>query len=144
MVSATLYSLLTMICDWSIGDLPGLKNPELAQLQALGIDTTRALLSVTPDAATKRHLAITLGTKIQYVNKLVALADLSRLPGVGCQYNGLLLHTGIISVQQLAQMPAHRIHQQLLKMHVATLQRRDLCPDIAQVQTWIKQAQGIN
>jgi predicted flap endonuclease-1-like 5' DNA nuclease len=129
-----------MICDWSIGDLPGLNKPERALLEDLGITTTGQLLAIAPDAATKQQLAINLGTKIQYVNKLVALADLSRLPGIGCQYNGLLLHTGIISVRQLSQMPAHKIHQQLLKLHVATLQRRDLCPDLAQVQTWIRQA----
>jgi predicted flap endonuclease-1-like 5' DNA nuclease len=129
-----------MICDWSIGDLPGLNQPERLLLEALGITTTRQLLAVTPDAATKQQLATSLGTKIQYVNKLVALADLARLAGVGCQYNGLLLHTGIISVKQLAQMPAHKIHQQLLKLHVATLQRRDLCPDLTQVQGWIEQA----
>jgi predicted flap endonuclease-1-like 5' DNA nuclease len=132
-----------MICDWSIGDLPGLQNTEQALLRKWGITTTGELLSVAPDAATKQKLASNLGTKIQYVNKLVALADLARLPGVGCQYNGLLLHTGVISVKQLAQMPAHKIHQQLLKLHVATLQRRDLCPDISQVQNWIKQAQVI-
>jgi predicted flap endonuclease-1-like 5' DNA nuclease len=129
-----------MICDWSIGDLPGLNKPEQALLAELGIITTGQLLTVAPDAATKQKLAIDLGTKIQFVNKLVALADLARLPGVGCQYNGLLLHTGIISVKQLAQMPAHKIHQQLLKLHVATLQRRDLCPNLVQVQGWIKQA----
>ena len=129
-----------MICDWSISDLPGLNKPECASLAQLGIITTGQLLTVAPDAATKMKLAIELGTKIQFVNKLVALADLARLPGVGCQYNGLLLHTGIISVRQLAQMPAHKIHQQLLKLHVATMQRRDLCPDLAQVQGWIKQA----
>jgi predicted flap endonuclease-1-like 5' DNA nuclease len=129
-----------MICDWSISDLPGLNKPEQALLAELGIITTGQLLTVAPDAATKQKLAIDLGTKIQFVNKLVALADLARLPGVGCQYNGLLLHTGIISVKQLAQMPAHKIHQQLLKLHVATLQRRDLCPNLVQVQGWIKQA----
>ena len=129
-----------MICDWSISDLPGLNKPERASLAELGIITTGQLLTVAPDAETKQRLAINLGTKIQFVNKLVALADLARLPGVGCQYNGLLLHTGIISVKQLAQMPAHKIHQQLLKLHVATLQRRDLCPNLAQVQGWIKQA----
>jgi predicted flap endonuclease-1-like 5' DNA nuclease len=132
-----------MICDWSIGDLPGLSQPERLLLEALGITTTGHLLKVAPDAATKQQLATSLGIKIQYVNKLVALADLARLAGVGCQYNGLLLHTGIISVKQLAQMPAHKIHQQLLKLHVATLQRRDLCPDLAQVQGWIKQAGAI-
>jgi predicted flap endonuclease-1-like 5' DNA nuclease len=132
-----------MICDWSIGDLPGLNKSEQALLQELGIMTTGQLLNVAPDAATKQQLAINLGTKIQYVNKLVALADLARLPGVGCQYNGLLIHTGIISVKQLAQMPAHKIHQQLLRLHVATLQRRDLCPDLAQVQGWIRQSQEL-
>jgi hypothetical protein len=129
-----------MICDWSIGDLPGLNNVEQTLLQELGITTTGQLLAIAPDAITKQQLAVKLCFKIQYVNKLVALADLARLTGVGCQYNGLLLHTGIISVKQLAQMPAHKIHQQLLKLHVATLQRRDLCPDLAQVQNWIKQA----
>jgi predicted flap endonuclease-1-like 5' DNA nuclease len=129
-----------MICDWSIGDLPGLNKPERVLLEALGITTTRQLLCAAPDAATKQQLAADLGTKIQYVNKLVALADLARLTGVGCQYNGLLLHTGIISVKQLSQMPAHKIHQQILKLHVANIQRRDLCPDLAQVQGWIKQA----
>jgi predicted flap endonuclease-1-like 5' DNA nuclease len=133
-----------MICDWSIGDLPGLDRAERVLLEAIGITTTQQLLTAAPDAATKQQLAADLGAKIQYVNKLVALADLARLAGVGCQYNGLLLHTGIISVKQLSQMPAHKIHQQLLKLHVATLQRRDLCPDLAQVQTWIRQAQELS
>jgi nucleotidyltransferase/DNA polymerase involved in DNA repair len=132
-----------MICDWSIGDLPGLNSVEQTLLQELGITTTGQLLAIAPDAITKQQLAVKLCFKIQYVNKLVALADLARLAGVGCQYNGLLLHTGIISVKQLAQMPAHKIHQQLLKLHVATLQRRDLCPDLAQVQGWIKQAREL-
>jgi predicted flap endonuclease-1-like 5' DNA nuclease len=126
--------------DWLIGDLPGINSVEQTLLEEIGIATTGQLLAIAPDAVTKQQLAVKLCFKIQYVNKLVALADLARLAGVGCQYNGLLLHTGIISVKQLAQMPAHKIHQQLLKLHVATLQRRDLCPDLAQVQGWIKQA----
>jgi predicted flap endonuclease-1-like 5' DNA nuclease len=132
-----------MTNDWPIGDLPGLQAYERDALIELDITTTRELLAVAADNVTKQELATNLGAKIQYVNKLVALADLARLPGVGCQYNGLLLHTGIISVRQLALMPAHKIHQRLLRLHVATIQRRDLCPGLAQVQGWIKQAQGI-
>jgi predicted flap endonuclease-1-like 5' DNA nuclease len=133
-----------MISNWSISDLPGLQNHERISLLELGITTTRELLAIAPDAASKQQLAINLDTRVEYVNKLIALADLSRLPGIGCQYNGLLLHTGIISVKQLAQIPAHKIHQQLLRLHVATLQRRDLCPDLAQIQSWIKQARQIS
>jgi predicted RecB family nuclease len=129
-----------MTCDWPISDLPGLNRPEQAVLAELGITTTKQLLAAVPDPERKMKLAIGLGTKIQYVNKLFALADLSQLPGIGCQYNGLLLHIGIISIRQLSQMTAQKIQPQLLKLHVATLQRRDLCPDLAQVQDWIKQA----
>lgn len=132
-----------MINDCAIGDLPGLQAHERVSLLALGITTTGELLATASNLETKQQLAIDLGTKIQYVNKLVALADLARLPGVGCQYNGLLLHTGIISVKQLTEMPAHKIHQQLLRLQVTMLQRRDLCPDLAQIQGWIKQARQL-
>jgi hypothetical protein len=132
-----------MIANWSITDLPGLKDPEQSILLSLGITTTSELLSLTPDATSKQKLAANLRTKVQYVNKLVALADLARLPSVGCKYNGLLLHTGVISVSQLAQIPAHQLHQQLLRLHVSTLQRRDLCPGIANVNTWIQEAQQL-
>jgi hypothetical protein len=133
-----------MIANWSITELPGLKDPEQSLLLNLGISTTAHLLSLAPDPASRQKLATTLHTKIQYVNKLIALADLSRLPSVGCQYNGLLVHAGVISTSQLAQMSAPKLHQQLLRLHVATLHRRDLCPGIAQVHTWIDEAQALS
>jgi predicted flap endonuclease-1-like 5' DNA nuclease len=132
-----------MLSDWSISDLPGLSNPDRDALLELGITTTGELLAIAPDPATKHQLAVNLGAKIQHVNRLVALADLARIPGVGCQYNGLLINSGIISTKQLAQMPAHKIHQQLLKLQVATLQRRDLCPNLAQIQGWIDRAKEL-
>jgi predicted flap endonuclease-1-like 5' DNA nuclease len=88
-------------------------------------------------------LANQLQIKFQYVNKWVALADLARIPGIGCQYCGLLLHAGIGSVVQLAQTPAHRLHQQILRLQVATMQRRDLCPHVDEVAGWIKQARAL-
>jgi Domain of unknown function (DUF4332) len=133
-----------MIANWSITELPGLQDPEQSLLLSLGILTTAQLLAFTPDTTSRQKLATNLRTKIQYVNKLVALADLSRLPSVGCQYNGLLIHTGVISSTQLAQIPAHKLHQQILRLHVATLQRRDLCPGIAQVTTWISEAKALS
>ena len=76
-------------------------------------------------------------------NKWVALADLARIPSVGCQYCGVLLHVGIISVGQLAQTPLPRLHQQILQLQVATTQRRDLCPSRSEMQVWINQARSL-
>lgn len=133
----------TQTCDWSIEQLPGLSVHDQCKLKELGITTTGQLLQKAKTSQSRQALANQLQIKSQYVNKWVALADLARLPGIGCQYCGLLLHTGICSVTQLAQTPAHRLHQQMLRLQVATMQRRDLCPPVQEVAAWIKQAREL-
>lgn len=133
----------TQPCDWSIEQLPGLSSQDQSKLQELGITTTGQLLKKASTPQSKQALANQLQIKSQYVNKWVALADLARIPGIGCQYCGLLLHAGVCSVTQLAQTPVHRLHQQILRLQVATMQRRDLCPQVEEVAQWIKQARGL-
>lgn len=130
-------------CNWSIEKLPGLSLDEQSKLRELGITTTGQLLKKASTPESKLVLASQLQIKSQSVNKWVALADLARLPGIGCQYCGLLLHAGVCSVKQLAQTPPHRLHQQILRLQVAMMQRRDLCPQVEEVAGWIKQAREL-
>jgi hypothetical protein len=132
------------LCNWPINDLPGLQEPELSLLLTMGIDTTSKLLNQASDRENQVKLAARLGTKAQVINKLVALADLARLPSVGCQYNGLLLHAGAISTLQLATMQPDKLHHKILRLYVSLLQRRDLCPDLAIVKNWIAEAQQLS
>ena len=125
---------------WSIDKLPGLPENEQKLLRTLGVATTQDLLNKTNTPQAKQNLASLLQINIKYVNKWVALADLARLPSVGCQYCGLLLHAGIASVRQLAQTPIHRLHPQIMRLHVATMQRKDLCPSVDMVKQWIQEA----
>lgn len=127
-------------CDWPLDQLPGLSSEHQTQLQACGLQTTEQLRQTAKTPEQRLKLANQLQIHIQYVNKWVALADLARIPSVGCQYCGLLLHAGIASVSYLAQIPVYKLHQQILKLHVSTMQRRDLCPTVDQVQEWIQQA----
>jgi Domain of unknown function (DUF4332) len=129
--------------DWPIEQLPGLSQEEQSRLQNCGITTTRLLVTQGKTLEAKVGLASKLQVHLQYVNKWVALADLARIPTVGTQYCGLLLHAGIGSVAQLAEIPVHRLHKQILRLQVATLQRRDLCPAIELVQQWSYQARTI-
>ncbi|MCM0589470.1 MAG: DUF4332 domain-containing protein [Gloeotrichia echinulata DVL01] len=131
-------------CDWPIEQLPGLSQDEQSQLQNCGIKTTAALVKLGKTLEQRVALASQLQVHLQYVNKWVALADLARIPGVGTQYCGLLLHAGVGSVAQLAEVPAHRLHLQILRLQVATMQRRDLCPAVEQVRQWSQQARRIN
>jgi predicted RecB family nuclease len=130
-------------CNWAIAQLPGLSEAELAKLQDCGIDSTKALLKQGKTLEARMNLASKLQVNIQYVNKWLALADLARIPGVGTEFCGLLLHAGIGSVAQLAETPTHRLHRQIMRLQVATMQRRDLCPAIELVQQWSQQAKAI-
>lgn len=130
--------------NWPIAHLPGLSHQDQCKLEECGITTTRQLMRKASNPQQRLALANQLGIHSQYVNKWVAMAELACIPSVGCNYCGLLLHAGVSSVVQLAGQPIHRLHQQLLRVQVATLQRRDLCPPVDEVSKWIQQAQTIS
>ncbi|MEB3212824.1 MAG: DUF4332 domain-containing protein [Leptolyngbyaceae bacterium] len=129
--------------SWPIADLPGLSREYQTGLEKLGILTTEHLLQQAKTPAQKEAIAIQLRTSVNHVTKWVALADLARIPSVGCVHCGLLLHAGIASPQQLVQTPLPRLHHQLLKLHVAMMQSKDQCPSLDEVVHWQAQARQI-
>jgi Domain of unknown function (DUF4332) len=129
--------------NWAIEQLPGLSLQHQTQLHHCGIQTTQQLLQRTQTPAQRQSLATQLQIHIQHLNKWVALSNLARIPAVGCQHCGLLLHAGVSSPAQLAQTAVPRLHQQILRLHLATMQRQDLCPSFAEVAVWIDQAKQV-
>ncbi|MBD2256732.1 DUF4332 domain-containing protein [Pseudanabaena sp. FACHB-2040] len=129
--------------NWNLGQLPGMTSEFEQQLAHLGIETTAQLLKRSQNAEARQSLARQLHQPLRYINKWVALADLARVPSVGCQYNGLLLHAGVMSVSQLAQTALGTLHTQIRRFHVTTLNRSDLCPDPGQISVWVREARQI-
>ncbi|MBD2325708.1 DUF4332 domain-containing protein [Alkalinema sp. FACHB-956] len=127
--------------NWLLSQLPGLSEQDQAKLRSLNITTTHQLLKTAWTATAREALAAQLNLHLQHVQKWVALADLARVPSVGCQYNGLLLHAGVATVERLAQLQAGQLHRQILKLQVTIMQRPDLCPNAGEISHWIRQAQ---
>lgn len=127
-------------CYWAIALLPGLSKIEQELLLENGIKTTQDLLQNSRTPQEKILLANKLQIHIKHLNKWVALADLGRIKSVNHQYCGLLLHSGIASVTQLAQTPLHRLHPTIKRLYVATMQRKDLAPSTPLVKKWIEEA----
>lgn len=126
--------------SWTIDLLPGLAADDSARLLDHQVATTLDLLKLGDTQDKRNLLATELQVPIRQLNKWVALANLARIPSVGCEYAGLLLHTGIASPQQLAQTSIGQLHRQLLRLYVSTMQRRDLCPAPESIGLWIQQA----
>jgi hypothetical protein len=129
--------------NWSLHQLPVLSDDHCQQLNQANIHTVWDLLqhSRTPEAQTK--LAQGLHLHLHHVQKWRALADLARIPNVGPQYCGLLLHAGVPSAQNLANLQAGRLHRQIMKLQITAMRRADLCPSVAMVADWIQQAKRL-
>ena len=126
--------------NWAIAQLPGLAADDATRLSDRQIHTTLDLLKLGQTQDQRNLLSTELQVPVRQLNKWVALADLARIPGVGCEYCGLLLHAGIASPLQLSQTSIGHLHRQLLRLHVSTMQRRDLCPTTSYIGQWIQQA----
>jgi hypothetical protein len=125
---------------YPIEKLPGISQGEIQLFKINNITNTQELLEQTKTKEAQQLLANKLQIHLQYIKKWTALADLARIKSVGCQYAGLILHSGIASVEQFKHTPVPRIHRQILKLQVATMQRRDLCPSIQDIQKWLEEA----
>ncbi|MEM8832433.1 MAG: DUF4332 domain-containing protein [Cyanobacteria bacterium P01_G01_bin.19] len=125
---------------WSIARLPGMTRPQIALLEQNKIRDTKTLLALTRSAEAKLTLANRLRVNHKNIQKWAALADLARIPSVGDKYCGLILHAGIVSVAQLARTPFHRLHGQIVRLQVATLNRKDLSTPVKQVKRWVEEA----
>ncbi|PSN16307.1 DUF4332 domain-containing protein [filamentous cyanobacterium CCT1] len=131
------------ISTYRLDQLPGLSPAHAQNLAQLGLTSTDQLRRYGTSVERRQNLAQKMQVPLRYVTKWVILADLARVPGVGCQFNGLLLHAGIMSVAQLAECTAQGLYTRLRRLHVTTLQRNDLCPSADQVSLWIQQAKAI-
>ena len=125
---------------WSIDRLPGLNQQERELLKTHGMANTQELLEKASTLQAQENLAIQLKVNLRYVKKWTALADLARVPSIGYQYCGLLLHSGVVSVSQLTQTPFYRLHRQILRLQVATLYSKDLSPSVKDVKQWVEEA----
>jgi Domain of unknown function (DUF4332) len=128
---------------WPLTELPGMSAQDYQKLYDVEIESTAALLKRTQTLAKQRQLAEKLQLSDRWVRKWMALAELSHLRSVGCQYCGLLLHAGVTSVAQLATMSPSVLHRHILRLQVSTMQRRDLCPNAGTVAQWIQEAKRV-
>ncbi|OYQ66829.1 hypothetical protein B9G53_03030 [Pseudanabaena sp. SR411] len=141
------FSTTSQTCsslNFPIDQLPALSTEDCQKLKDHAITNTCTLLQKAGrNKAQKEELAIALGVRFQLLTKWIAFADLARIPAVGCQHCGVIVHSGIVSVEQLAQTPLDKLHKQIMRLQVQNFNRADLCPDIGEMSIWIKQAQQL-
>lgn len=142
MISARRMSQLKLEFqkNWLVEGLPGLNYEDCQKLKESGIETTLQLCQRTRKRSSRQDLAAQMQIPIQQLTKWAVMADLSRVPSVGCHFCGLLLHIRIYSVSQLAQMSFHDLNKGVLRFQVSTTQQPNGCPDSDLMGQWIQEA----
>jgi DNA-binding transcriptional regulator YdaS (Cro superfamily) len=129
--------------NWLIEALPGLNPEDCQKLKECGIETTLELCQRTRKRSSRQELATQMQISIRDINQWGAMADLSRVPSVGCQYCELLLQVGTYSVRQLAQVSWHDLRKRVSRFQMTTTQQPKLSLDPELMAQWIQEARQL-
>jgi hypothetical protein len=126
-----------------IEDLHCLEANDAGKLAAFGIASTDRLLLVAARKQGREDLAQETGIPEEKILRVVNLADLLRVKGVGAEYGHLLGEAGVHTLKQLARRSADRLFQDLVGLNrQGGLVRR--MPSIVEVENWVDGAQAID
>ncbi len=129
--------------NWLIEVLPGLNHEDCQKLKQCGIETTLELCKRTRKRSSRHDLATQMQISIRDITQWGVMADLSRVPSVGCQYCTLLLQVGTYSVRQLAQVSWHDLRKRVAQVQMRATQQPKLSLDPELMAQWIQEAQQL-
>ena len=120
-----------------LAELPGIGDEPRQRLVQAGLRTTADLLHAQRQ---RPSLAADLGLTPREFGKLLALARLAEIPGVGPRYCGVLLHIGISTPQNLAQSRPEQLQASILRLHRQLGLSREQCPGGDTLRQWVAAA----
>jgi predicted flap endonuclease-1-like 5' DNA nuclease len=123
-------------------DVEGIGPTYAAQLEAIGVKTTDALLERGATPKGREELETASGIGHALILKWVNRVDLYRIKGVGSEYSDLLEVAGVDTVPELAQRNAVNLTETLAEANAARNLVRKL-PTVEQVTDWVDQAKSM-
>jgi predicted flap endonuclease-1-like 5' DNA nuclease len=120
--------------------IEGIEDVYAKKLRVAGVPTLEALLVKGSTPGGREELATAADISGKLILEWINLADLFRVKGIGEEYSDLLEEAGVDTVPELAQRNAVNLFAKLIEVNAEKkLVRR--VPTLAQVTSWIEQAQ---
>jgi predicted flap endonuclease-1-like 5' DNA nuclease len=122
--------------------IEGIAETYAGKLKIAGVPTLEALLEKGATPAGRQDLAAAADISSKLILEWINLADLFRIKGIGEEYSDLLEEAGVDTVPELAQRNAANLLAKIIQVNAEKkLVRR--VPTLAQVTSWIEQAQAL-
>lgn len=112
------------------------------KLLSCGLMTQEQLLDLGATPLGRQTLSEESGINPRLIMKWVNRADLSRIEGVNSEYSGLLEHSGVASVPELAMRTARSLYDKMVDVNKQFRLVRNVPPE-SEIFDWVQQAKGL-
>lgn len=124
--------------NYKMTDLKGIDQYLTAKLKAAGIETTSEMMNAWLDPVRRAQVAASSGLSEEQFKRMVSLARMARMEGVGPRYAELLVTAGVIGTNSLSKHTPEALVKHLEEVSVAQHLSGPI-PTIGEVGAWFEQ-----
>lgn len=129
--------------NYKMMDLKGIDQDLVAKLNAAGVSTTSDMMRVWLDRDRRSQVEAHSGLSVEQFHRMVSMARVARMRGVGPKYAELLVTAGVIGKKSLAKHTPETLVQRLAE--VQQLQNfKGAMPTASEVEAWFEEAESPN
>lgn len=129
--------------NYKMTDLKGVDQDLVAKLKAAGVETTSEMMKVWHDPDRRTQLAASSGLSEDQFQRMVSLARMARMQGVGPKYAELLVTAGVIGRKSLSRHTPETLVKHLAEVS-ASQKLTGPIPTLAEAVAWFADMKPIN
>jgi hypothetical protein len=126
-----------------LADLKGIDLNLVAKLNAAGVETTSDMMKVWHDPDRRTQVGTSSGLNEDQFKRMVSMARIARMQGVGPKYADLLVTAGVIGRKSLSKHTPESLVKHLAEVSAARKLTGPL-PTLKEVGAWFEELKPLN
>jgi Domain of unknown function (DUF4332) len=124
--------------NFKMDDMRDMNQDHLSKLKAAGIESTDDMMRIWNDAALRASIVATTGIRDEQLVRLISIARMARMKGIGPKYAQLLVSAGVIGRRSLSTHTPETLLKRLVEVNGAR-KLASCVPTATEVETWFTQ-----
>lgn len=129
--------------NYKMTDLKNIDQTLVVKLKAAGVETTSEMMKVWHDPDRRTEVATSSGLTEDQFKRMVSMARMARMEGVGPKYADLLVTAGVIGRKSLSKHTPEALVKHLAEVS-ASQNRTGPLPTLAEVGAWFAEMKPLN
>jgi hypothetical protein len=129
--------------NYKMVDLKGIDLTLVAKLNAAGVETTSDMMKVWHDPDRRTQVEGSCGLNEDQFKRMVSMARIARMQGVGPKYADLLVTAGVIGRKSLSKHTPESLVKHLAEVSAAQRMTGPV-PSLTEVGAWFEDMKPLN